>query len=78
MTWPEAKKLIYDRYPVTEKEMTCWQEKQRRNELREAYKKRLMCDPTGKNKVCGEIRSTNEEVREAIHKADVLSDTGTD
>ena len=62
MTWNEAKKLIYERYPVTEKERTCWQEKQRRNELREQYKKRLMCDATGKNQVCGEVWQTGKEV----------------
>lgn len=50
MTWKELNAKALERYPVTEKERTCWQERQRRNELREAYKKR-MSDQKGTDKV---------------------------
>lgn len=61
MTWKELNKLVYDKYPISEKEKTCWQEKQRRNALREAYKKRLS-DQERANKICGTVRETDKEV----------------
>lgn len=66
MTWKELNKLAYERYPVTEKEKTCWQEKQRRNELREAYKKR-MSDQKRTDKVLGDVQAANEQVRAQVH-----------
>lgn len=41
MTRQEIKKKVYDSYPVTEKERSCWQEKQRRDSLRQILKNRL-------------------------------------
>lgn len=61
MTWKDLNKLALERYPVTEKERTCWQERQRRNELREAYKKR-MSDQKGTDKVLGDVQASNEQV----------------
>jgi hypothetical protein len=61
MTWKELNKLALERYPITEKEKTCWQESQRRNELREAYKKR-MSDQKGTDKVCGDVQTSDEQV----------------
>lgn len=37
----EIRKKVMERYPFTKKERTCWQEKLRMTNLREAYKKRL-------------------------------------
>jgi hypothetical protein len=34
-------RLVYEKYPKTEKEKCCWQEKQRLSELREKYRRRL-------------------------------------
>jgi hypothetical protein len=34
-------KRVYERYPKTEKERTCWQERQRLTKLRQQYKVRL-------------------------------------
>jgi hypothetical protein len=61
MDYKELNRLAYERYPINEKERTCWQEKQRRNELREAYKKRLS-DQERENKICGTVRETDKEV----------------
>lgn len=61
MTWKELNKLALERYPIIEKEKTCWQERQRRNELREAYKKR-MSDQKGTDKVCGDVQTSDEQV----------------
>lgn len=61
MTWKELNKLAYERYPITEKERTCWQERQRRNELREAYKKR-MSDQKGTDKVQRGVQAADAEV----------------
>lgn len=41
MTQREVRKEIKRVYPVTEMEKECWQEKQRRDELRKILKKRL-------------------------------------
>lgn len=38
----EIKKMIYDRYPVTEKEKTCAMERRKRNYMRSEFKKRLV------------------------------------
>ena len=37
----EISKRVYERYPKTEKEFSCWQEKLRIQNLRELYKVRL-------------------------------------
>ena len=34
--------MVYERYPKTEKERTCWAEKMKRDGLRAEYKKRLL------------------------------------
>ena len=70
MTWKELNAKALERYPITEKEKSCWQERQRRNELREAYKKR-MSDQTGKNKVLGNVQTPNEQVRAQVHSGDL-------
>ena len=41
MTKAEINKMIYERYPKTEKELTCWQERIRLNGLREILRKRI-------------------------------------
>lgn len=61
MNWKELNRLALERYPISEKERTCWQERQRRNELREAYKKRLS-DQERADKICGTVRTTDKEV----------------
>lgn len=66
MTWKELNKLALERYPITEKEKTCWQEMDRRNQLREAYKKR-MSDQTRANKVLGDVQAADEQVRAQVH-----------
>ena len=38
----EIEKKIYDRYPITTKEKNCRYERQKRNWLREQYKKELL------------------------------------
>ena len=38
----EIMRAVYEAYPKIEKERTCWQEKQRRDALREILKQRLI------------------------------------
>lgn len=38
----EIEKMVYDKYPKTKKEMTCWQERMRLTALRDQYKLRLI------------------------------------
>lgn len=40
----EINKQVYEKYPKTEKEKTCWQERQRLHQLREQYKRRLISE----------------------------------
>jgi hypothetical protein len=53
MTDDEFNKLVYLKYPKTEKEFCCWQERQRLIELREIYKERLKRE-IEQNKIQGE------------------------
>lgn len=41
MTKAEINNRVFEKYPKTEKEFTCWQERLRLTNLREAYKKRI-------------------------------------
>lgn len=66
MTWKELNQLALERYPITEKEKTCWQERERRNQLRGAYKKR-MSDQTRANKVLGDVQAADEQIRAQVH-----------
>jgi len=45
----ELNRLVFDKYPKTEKERTCWQEKQRLTALREQYKRRLISEQQKEN-----------------------------
>ncbi len=40
----EINKKVFEKYPKTLKELSCWQERQRRTALREEYKKRLISE----------------------------------
>lgn len=40
----EINKRVYDSYPKTKKEFSCWQEKLRLTELREALRQRLISE----------------------------------
>lgn len=41
MTKAEINKKVFERYPKTDKELSCWQERMRLTALREALRKRL-------------------------------------
>lgn len=41
MTKAEINRIIYERYPKTEKELTCWQERLRLTNLREQLRLRI-------------------------------------
>ncbi len=41
MTKAEINKAVFDKYPKTQKERTCWQEQMRLTALREQYRRRL-------------------------------------
>ena len=40
----EINKRVYEKYPKTKKEFSCWQEKQRLTELREVLRQRLISE----------------------------------
>lgn len=42
MTKQELNAKVFEMYPKTEKERTCWQERQRLQALRDNYRKRLI------------------------------------
>jgi hypothetical protein len=44
MTTEELIKKVYERYPVKDGEKTCWEIKQKRDELRNLYRQRLIND----------------------------------
>lgn len=44
MTLSEINKLVYDRYPVKEKEKTCLSFHDKREGIRSAYRRRLIND----------------------------------
>ena len=37
----EVEKKVFEKYPKTEKEKSCWQEKMRLERLRDLYRKRI-------------------------------------
>lgn len=38
----EIHEAVMEKYPITDEEKKCWQEKQRRDQMREIYKNRLI------------------------------------
>ena len=55
----ELNKRVYEKYPKTELEFCCWQERQRLQQLREVYKVRLNSE-IEQNKISG-IASKQDE-----------------
>lgn len=57
----EIKKRVYEKYPKSKDEFSCWQEKQRLTELREAYRKRLY-DEAGEAEIQRSIQQGAKEI----------------
>lgn len=53
--------MVYEKYPKTKKEFTCWQERLRLNQLREAFRKRLY-DEARKAEIFGSVQPSTQEV----------------
>lgn len=47
----EINKKVYEKYPKTKKEFSCWQEKMRLTALREEYRRRLISEYESKIQV---------------------------
>lgn len=66
----EIERLVYERYPKTEKEFCCWQERMRLNGLRQILRNRLEQE-FNKNG----LQNENGVLRKEIHQSDGKGDS---
>jgi hypothetical protein len=57
----EINKLVYEKYPKTKKEFTCWQEKMRLANLRQEFRKRLY-DEARETEIQRSVQQDTKEV----------------